>query len=112
MLLLIAADSIGNQQLASRSSRRWRLYLRPLHGELRRIAALDLAVLHGDQLGEDAYGNLLRSDSADVQADRGVHLLEHVRRHAFGEQLVGDARHFRAAANEPQITQLARSERA
>ncbi len=40
-----------------------------------------LAVFHGDQLGEDADGDLLRRDRADVEADRGVDARERVRRH-------------------------------
>ena len=40
-----------------------------------------LAVLDGDQLREDADGDLLRRDGADVEADRRVHALEEFGRH-------------------------------
>ena len=40
----------------------------------------DLAVLHGDQLGEDADGDFLRRDGADVEADRRVDARERARR--------------------------------
>ena len=52
---------------------RWR---GPLHR-----GRLHLAVLHGDQLGEDADGDFLRRDGADVEADRRVHALQRLRRH-------------------------------
>src|SRR5262245_29199391 len=38
----------------------------PLHGELGGLAGPDLAVFHGDQLGENADRDLLRCDSPDL----------------------------------------------
>ena len=37
---------------------------------------LRFAAADGDQLGDDRDGDLLRGDRADVEADRGVHVLE------------------------------------
>ena len=43
---------------------------------------------HGDQFGEDADGNLRRSDGADVEPDGRVHAREALGGHAFRRQRV------------------------
>src|SRR3954471_20266589 len=91
-------------------------YFRLLLRELRRRPAqrsrVFLAVLHGDQLGEDADGDLLRRHGADVEADWRVHALEQGgRRLVLGERAV-DARDLGAAADQSEIAQVARRERA
>ncbi len=82
-------------------------------GPLHRRRGVGLAVLHGDQLGEDADGDFLRRDGADVEADRRVDALR-ASRAASGRRVerVVDARDLRAAADEPEVAQLARRERA
>ena len=84
----------------------------PLHRLAAAVFAEGLAVLDGDQLGEDADGDFLRRDGADVEADGRVDVLERLGRHLVGEQLVVDARHLGAAADEAEIAQLARRQRA
>src|SRR5258707_65476 len=59
-----------------------RLQIVPAHRELGGVAALHLAVLDRNQLGEDADRDLLRGDGADVQADRRVHVAERDGRYA------------------------------
>ena len=68
-------------------------------------------MLHRDQLGEDADRNLLRRDRADVEADRGVHLLQVLVGHGVGLQRLVDPRDLGAAADEPEVAQLARRQR-
>src|ERR1700730_14066833 len=57
-------------------ARRLGLEIVPAHRELGGVAALHLAVLDGNELGEDADRNLLRRDGADVQSNRRVHLAQ------------------------------------
>src|SRR5688572_1535562 len=69
------------------------------------------AAADGNQFGEDADGDLRRSHSADVEADRRVNPLE-----AFGGQTLPekgrvDPRDLRATANETQVAQIARRQR-
>ena len=71
-----------------------------------------LAVLDGDQLGEDADGDLLRRDGADVEADRRVHARQRLGRHPVRRQRVVDARDLGAAADQAEVAQLARRQRA
>ena len=52
----------------------------PAHRELGGVTALHLAVLDRNQLREDADGNFLRRDGADVQTDGRVHVAERVGR--------------------------------
>ena len=79
---------------------------------MRSRLAADLAVLDGDQLREDADGDLLRRDGADVEADRRVDALQQLGRHAVRGQRVVDARHLGAAADQAEIAQVARRQRA
>src|SRR5437870_1265982 len=44
----------------------------PLHRPLGGAAGAQLAMLHGNHLGENAHGNFLRRDGADVESDRRV----------------------------------------
>ena len=69
---------------------------------------VDFAVLDRDELGEDADGDLLGCDRADVETDRRVHVLERIGRDLVGDELVVDARDFRAAANQAEIPQFER----
>jgi hypothetical protein len=69
------------------------------------------AAADGDELREDADGDLGWCDRTDLETDRRVHAIEAFRRHALGEQNRTDARDFRAASDEAQIAQIARGER-
>src|SRR5687767_9945152 len=75
----------------------------PAHRHGGHVGLGDLAVFHGDQLGEDADGDFLRSNRADVETDRGVHALEPVRLEAFPEQLVVNALYLRLAADQAEV---------
>src|SRR5215831_13315131 len=85
--------------------------LGPLHRELVGIAARHLAVLDGDQLREDAHGDFLRRDGADIEADWRMHAFEQIWRHLIGDELVVNARDLRPAADEAQVAELAGRER-
>src|SRR5690242_4345680 len=82
-----------------------------LAGELRRRPlhrrGMRLAVLHRDQLGEDADGDLLRRDGADVETDWRMHARQQRRIHALFDQRVVDTRDLGAAADQPQVSQFA-----
>ena len=67
---------------------------------------------YGDELGEDRDGDFFGADRADVEADRRVHALQAFGRHPFGEQRVVNALHFRLAADQTEIAEVARGERA
>src|SRR5438067_73461 len=82
----------------------------PFHGELGRVAAGDLPMFDGDELRENADGDFLRRHRADVEADWRVDARKGFRRHRVGGQRVVDARYLRAAADETEISQLARRE--
>src|SRR5438034_451221 len=61
----------------------------PLHRQLGGVARAQLAVLHGNQLGENAHGDFLRRDGADIEADRRVHPLQLIGGHrVVGERVV------------------------
>src|SRR5438876_6462758 len=77
----------------------------PLHR--RRVA---LAMFHGNELGQDADGDLLRRHRADVEADRRVDALQGDSGVPIGYQRVVDARDLRAAADQAEIAQLPRRE--
>ena len=83
---------------------------RPLHRQVRGVAVAELAVLHGDQLRQDADGDLLRCDRADVQADRRMHALQALAGDAVLLQRVVDAGDLRAAADQAEIPEVPRRE--
>ena len=67
----------------------------------------------GDELGDDADGDFGGSDGADVEADRRVHALEALAAAGrFGEKRLTDADDLGAAADEPEVREVARRERA
>ena len=70
-----------------------------------------LAVLHRDQLREDADRDLLRRDGADVEADRRVDAFQEIGRHLILDERLVDARHFRAASDQAEIATLETVER-
>src|SRR5215218_4550733 len=77
-----------------------------LHRERGRIdAAAD-----GDELGQDADRDFGRGDGADVEADRRVYSRQAFGRHALFQQQVVDSADLRAAADQPQVAQLASGE--
>src|SRR3954471_5307433 len=78
----------------------------PLHRERGRI----LAVPDGNELREDADGDLGGRDRADVQTDRGVYAPETLARHALSLERLEDARHLGAAADQPEVAQVAGGE--
>src|SRR5262249_340586 len=71
-----------------------------------------LAVLDGDGLGGDADGDLLRRDGADVEPDRRMHHAQGVGRDAFLAQRVEDPFDLRLAADEADVAERHRRERA
>ena len=60
-------------------------------------------MLHGDQFGNDADGDFLRGDGANVEADRRVHRPERFGRGALFKKRVEDAPHFGFAADQPDV---------
>src|SRR5215207_3868641 len=70
------------------------------------------AAADGDELGENADGDLGRRDGADFEADRRVHAIQALERHAFGDQRVPDARHLGPAPDQTEVAEVARGERA
>src|SRR5438094_2726396 len=70
------------------------------------------AVLDGNQLRKNADRDFLRRDGADVEADRRVHACEQLGRHLIRHERVVTARNLRAAADETEIAELPRRERA
>src|SRR5262249_43577928 len=69
-------------------------------------------VLDGDQLRQDADGDLLWGDRTDVEPDRRVHAAEDLGRHLIGGEGVGETRDLGAAADQTEIAQLARCQHA
>src|SRR5262245_9917115 len=84
----------------------------PLHGQFSGVAARELAVLDGDQLRQDADGNLLWRDSADVEADGCVYPLEPLDRDALGVQRIVYSGDLRAAADETEVPHVLFRQRA
>src|SRR5579872_2370937 len=66
-----------------------KLRRRPLHG-----CGVFLAMLDGDELGEDADRDFLRRHGADVEADGRVDALQAIGGHAALDERVVDARHL------------------
>src|SRR5262249_7281790 len=84
---------------------------RPLHRELRGVARLRLPVFHGNELCENADGDFLRRDRADVETDRRMDVREDVGARAFIAQLIVDACDLGPAADESEIPEFPRRER-
>src|SRR6185503_7974578 len=83
----------------------------PAHGDGGDVRLGDLAVLHGNQLGQDAHGDFLRRNRTDVEADRRVNALETFRRQPLLLQLVVDPFHLRLAADETEVAKGRRGQR-
>src|SRR5262245_50609380 len=86
--LRISSDDIELQtsdfRLQTSNFRLAELRRRPLH-----LGRMCLAVLHRDQLCENADRDLLRRDGADVEADRRVDPFEQLGRHpGLGQRVV------------------------
>ena len=70
-------------------------------------------MLDGDELGEDADGDLLRRDRADVEADRARARCAAARPACRSStQRVVDARDLGAAADQAEVAEIARRQRA
>src|SRR3982750_1195103 len=79
---------------------------------LERCAGDILAVPHRDQLGKDRDGDFRRGDRADVEPDRRVDAAQAFDRHAFLLERLEDARDLGPAADQADVAQIARGERA
>src|SRR5688572_24161444 len=99
-------------RIASARARRFNLMLRecavPTHADGGDIRFTDPAVLDGNELGDDADGDFLRSDSADVETDRRVDALERFSSDSVLDECVEDAFDLRLAAYEAAIAQRPR----
>ena len=65
----------------------------------------------GDELGQNAHGDLLGRHCADVEADGRVHLPEYIGWHSRREQLVVNPSDLGPAADETEVAQVARRQR-
>src|SRR3954470_21883795 len=75
----------------------------PAHRDGGDVRLGDLAVLHGDQLGQDAHGNLLRRNRADVEANRRMNPRQRFGGGPFFAERVEDPPHLGLAADQPHI---------
>src|SRR6185503_18876466 len=98
--------SLSKGRRAARAMHGPSIEIVPSHRQLGRVADPRLAVLDRDELGEDAHGDLLGRDGADVESDRRMDLLEQVRVRAVARELVVDARHLRPAADESEVAKI------
>ncbi len=70
------------------------------------------AAADGDQLREDADGDFGRRDGADVEADRRVHAVEALGGMPSASSASIDARDLGAAADQAEVVEVARRQRA
>src|SRR4030095_6773122 len=84
----------------------------PAHADGCHARIGNLSVLGGDELGDNAHGDLLRGDRADVQPDGCVHSLERFVRCAFLDERVEDTSDLGLAANQATVTQRGSRQRA
>src|SRR4029077_21115706 len=70
-----------------------------------RHGALDLTT-RGNQFGGDGHGNFFRSARSDVQANRGMHAFEQLRRKTFFGELTENLYGFALRPDHSDVTRL------
>src|SRR5258705_10622969 len=85
--------------------------LLPLQRRGRDVRFLDATAAHGDELGENADGDLLGGHRTDVEADRCVNVRQAFERHSLFNQGVVDLLDLRLAADQTDVAQFPRGQR-
>src|SRR6266545_4593585 len=85
--------------------------LLPLQRRAGDVRFVDAAAADGNQLGEDADGDLFGRNGADVEPDGRMDARETLDRHPLLDQRVVDLFHLRLAADETDVPEVARRQR-